>query len=268
MLSTLLAAAALALGFQQKPLENGGVLAVEVSEPPGTRVRYFRLDHGDEATEPLGLVRWVSGPDPENEGGWRVEQDVTFFAEATRVIHTERLHRAKRKLVWREVRARSGRTVLVEWTPDGRAVSLETVGGEVVRKDLELGPDVLLPLALVEHARAGVDWDGTFPVYQPLVGDTELQRLSVERSGPERVLELRRLDGDLAGRFRFRDGELVGFRWQAGDLVARAIPAAAFDDLSTAAQAASATRRAATRRASTRAAAARDVEARAVDPGR
>ena len=81
-------------------------------------------------------------------------------------------------------------------------------------------------------------WTGTFPVYQPLVGDVEVQRLSVERSGPDRVLELRRLDGDLAGRFRFRDGELVRFRWQAGDLVARAIPNGAYDELAPAADAA------------------------------
>ena len=123
MLSTLLLTVA-ALGLQDAPIETGDVRAVEVSEPPGTLVRHYRLDHGGAAAEPLGLVRWIAGPDPENEGGWRVEQDVIFFDEATRVIHTERLHRAKRKIVWREVRSRSGRTVLVEWTPDQRAVRI------------------------------------------------------------------------------------------------------------------------------------------------
>ena len=235
VLSAILVAAA-STPSQDTPLTSGDVRSVHLLKPAGTRVEHFRLERGAPGSDPVGLVRWISGPDPEHEGGWRVEREVIFFDETTRVVHTERLHPDRRKLVWREVRPRSGRTLVLEWTPDGRTTSYETIGGEIFRKELDLPGGALLPLSLVEHARLGEDWQGSFPVFRPLASDFELLQLGVRREGSARQLELRRTDGLLVGRFQFRGHELESFRWQEGDLVARAISATTFRELVPAAE--------------------------------
>ncbi len=224
---------------QKNPQRNGGeaVRAVVLEAPEGTRVEYFRLDRqGDRA--PIGLVRWISGPDPETEGGWRVENDILFLSEATRVQHTERLHPFDRKLVWREVRERSGRTVRLQWTPEGSPVSYDTVGGPIRRRDLAARGKELLPLALVEFVRSGEQWwSGNFRVFQPLANDFEDLDVRVEEQGyGERVLELRRKEGAtgeeiLTGRYHFRNGALVLFQWQPGGPVATPIDPVEYERL-------------------------------------
>ncbi len=238
----------LLLAAQQN--QGEAVRAVVLEAPDGTRVEHFRLDRRGEAgpgraldRAPIGLVRWISGPDPETHGGWRVENEVLFLSEATRVQHTERLHPFERKLVWREVRERSGRTVRLQWTPEGLPVSFDTVGGPIRRRDLTAEGKELLPLALVEFVRSGEQWwSGNFRVFQPLANDFEDLDVRVEEhEDGERVLEMRRKEtplsegttgeGILTGRYHFRNGALVLFQWQEGGPVATPIDPAEYERL-------------------------------------
>ncbi len=225
---------------ERSPLDSGDIREIALLRPEGTRIEYFRLDLGDtppaEDAHPVGVVRWISGPDvgAEATGGLRLEAETIFFDVSTRVVHTEHLAPAERKLVYREVRTRAGRTVLLEWSPDRQPLVSEVVGQEVRRLEIDTARGVLLPLYLVEHVRSGVSFQGSFPVFSPLargIEDLELETLVTddpEREGavpgfPRRELVLRRADGLLAGRYVLEGQRLVGFRWQAGGPVARPI---------------------------------------------
>jgi hypothetical protein len=208
------------------PLEGHAIRQLYVGLPPGTRVEYFRLDREslleehDRIPGPTGLVRWIVGPDPEHEDSWRVEFEAIFFDSDTQVVHTERLRPQVRELVFREIRHQAGRTLYLTWDPEAGIRSVEMMAGELRRKDIDPGKGALFPLSAIEMVRQGVDFQGETPVFQPLVGATESLELSVTDDGPERVLELSRADGLLAGSYRFRDAELVSFRWQDGGPVA------------------------------------------------
>jgi hypothetical protein len=103
----------------------------------------------------------------------------------------------------------------------------------VRRRELAVAGGALLPLSLVEHARAGLAIHGPFRVFDPLAGELELLTLAGEaaRAEPasaqfaaeERTLTLARADGSLAGRFRFVGHRLTEFAWHAGGLTARAV---------------------------------------------
>lgn len=219
-------------------LSAGSVREIQVSGPRGTRVEYFQLDAPDAGEResldlltgerrtalPLGVARWVSGPDLQSEGGWRSELEVTYFAEETRVQHIERLSRASRELIFREVRARSGRTVRFLWTPDQRGESTVTTGGEIRRRSFDLARGAALPLSLVEVVRRGEDWEGDVAVFRPTANRLENLQLDVREEPGARVLELRQA-GVPCGRFRFEGSSLASFRWQAGGPVARALSA-------------------------------------------
>ena len=57
------------------------------------------------------------------------------------------------------------------------------------------------------------------------VGLGDRSRASLEGAGgPARLVEWRRCDGSLAGRFLLRGQELLGFQWQAGGNWARRVP--------------------------------------------
>lgn len=223
---------------QDSPFEGRAIRELYLGLPPGTRVEYFRLDREsllDEAERipgASGLVRWIVGPDPEREEAWRVELEASFFHGETRVIHTERLQPRMRELVFREVRAQAGRTLYLTWDPEVGVRSLEMMGGELRREELDPGRGTLFPLSLVEMVRRGVDFQGSVSVFQPLVGAPEELELAVRDDGAERVLELRR--GDLsAGSYRFRETQLVSFRWQEGGPVATRISRAQYEALLT-----------------------------------
>jgi len=222
---------------QDAPFDGRAIRELYLGLPPGTRVEYFRLDREsllDEAERipgPSGLVRWISGPDPEREGSWRVEFEASFFESNTRVIHTERMQPSVRELVFREVRPKAGRTLYLSWDPAAGVRSLEMMAGELRREELDPGRGALFPLSAVEMVRQGVDFQGSVPVFQPLIGALEALEFSVGDDGPERVLELTREDGLLAGSYRFRETQLVSFRWQDGGAVASRISRAEYEAL-------------------------------------
>ena len=59
------------------PLESKLVRELYLAGPPGTLVEYFRLVPQDDVdAEPVGLVRWITGPDPQTKRGWRTEVEV------------------------------------------------------------------------------------------------------------------------------------------------------------------------------------------------
>lgn len=205
-----------------------------LAPPAGTRVEHFALETDDGATL-VGIERLLVGPDPEaiaaGAEGLRLEADTLFFAEGTRVVHTERLRRAPgepptQTMVWREIRPRSGRTLLLEGELGAALRSSETVGGDIVRREHPSAPGAFLPLCLLEAARAEEPLPGTQAVFQPLACAFEelALELFVDRSTgvEERVLALSRA-GQQAGRYVFRDGALVAFRRQAGGPLARLV---------------------------------------------
>lgn len=228
--------AAPAQDTRDAPLERRSVRELYLGQPAGTRVEFFRLDRepaepGARKGAPLGIARWIGGPDPEGEGGWRVECDTLFFDSETHVIHTERLRPRARKLVWREVRERSGRTVFLTWDPELGVKSIEMTGNDQIRRELDPGRGALLPLSAVEMVRQGTDLHGSAPVFQPLGNALETLSFSVRDQADERVLELRREDELCAGSYRFRGKELVAFRWQAGGPMASRITRAQYEAL-------------------------------------
>ena len=219
--------------LRRSPLSSGDVRELELRAPPGTWTGFFRIDaaaggtHGEPVGHPLGAVQWVAGPTTETAGGWRIDTETTWFDAKTRVYHAERLRELEKKLVWREVRARGGRTVLL--VPAGASTcleSLEPVAEEVVRR-FRYEQGLCLPLELVDRARRGEALQGDFRVFVPLSHGLEELRLSTLGlfGGWLRRLEMRRGDGTLAGRYLFVGDRLVAFRLQERGPLARAIPA-------------------------------------------
>jgi hypothetical protein len=222
-------------------LENGDVREILLAERPGTRIHHYRLDMpgAGRFDPPVGLVRWVRGPreDRAGEPALYLEVELRFPGVDTKVVHAEILQLEERKLVWRELRERSGRTSLVEWSrPQGMRVS-ESAGGDIVRRKLDTGGGALFPLYLLECARIGVLGDGSWVVYDPLAGRLEeriVECFALHAPGPAqlRVLRSRRADGSSAGTFVFAGSELVAFQWQGGGPVARPVSEESFRSLS------------------------------------
>lgn len=232
----------------RRALDNGDIRSVALHPPAETRIEHFRLDAvawgselPDPSAEPLGVVRFVHGPDaePMPDGPVeRLEQEITFFDADTRVIHIERLHPNVRRLVWREVRPGSGRTLLVNWSLHAGMRSTETIGGAIVRRDHDVSRGAFLPLYLVDLARERNAFDGAFRVFQPLaraIEDVHLETWVEIGSGgapgeaDRFVLSMRRSDGTSAGRYAFEGERLVAFQWQRGGPVAREISRNEYD---------------------------------------
>ena len=222
----LLLTAALAQEKRADALSNGDVRELFIGRPPGTQVVYFRLDRETPGDRPLGLGRWMRTPG-RGFGEHRSELEVLLFEEETRFSHVETVLPGERRLIWREVRPRSGRTVTAAGASSSGFTILDNVGGEVRRAttNAERG---ILPLELVEAARRGEDFLGTFQVFQPLSGGFEqllvdTREVEDRRGERTRELSLRQPDGTQRASYRFRRGELVEFAWTAGGPRARRI---------------------------------------------
>ena len=205
------------------------VRELHLTEAPGTVVEHFRLDpEGGPSTAtsrpeaPIGVARWVRGPLPGVEGGWRTACEVHFFQEETRVLHTERLSGELRELVFRELHDETGRTLYFSWTPDGRGASRETIGRDVRRSEFDMPASSALPLSLVELARRDEVVVPEVSLFQPLANEVAAVTASVSRQDGVRVLDLRRAEGLPVGRFEFDGPRLISFRWQSGGPVATA----------------------------------------------
>ncbi len=230
-------------GEEDSPLSDGSVRELILSSPPGTRTSYFAL----EGETSRAWMRWMRGPDPEalREAGWRVELETYFPAIETRVLHTERLGSSERKLVWREVRAQSGRTLLAEWDERAGLRSSETFGTETIRREFGgFESSGFTPLHLVEWLRVSSDCKRAVQRYDPLAN--ALEEFQIEGAsfpalpGPllspsgqlaMRAVQLRRKDGSPGPFYVFRGEELVLFRLQEGGPWARRISARAYRDL-------------------------------------
>ncbi len=213
-------------GQHPAPLDGGAVVAYEIPDRADTRRECFALFfEGD----PVGIASSTFRA-RENGGAGRASAELRFelWQIRTRVHHVESVTPRGPRLVWRELRERSGRTVRVDWSEDGkRLVQVDWSGAEAVRGESTPESGALLPLFLVASVRDGAFPTGRFDVYDAPSGRVEELRVSVLRcplaGAPGlsmRRLELLRADGTLAGDYLFLGRELVAFRVQEGGPVA------------------------------------------------
>jgi len=207
------------------PLASGLVRSVEVARTAPAFVQHFRLDQGELRAErvPLGLARYVSGPDPE--GGIHVELELELFAPGLRLIHVEQANVLRRRLVFRELGAHAGRTLFLEGRPSEPLLGYELGGPEVVRRTTEAGG--ILPLLLLESQRRGALPPGQLRVLDPLSTAFEPLILEARDDARGRLLEARRADGTLRWRVVLAGAELAELaelRFQERGPLARPIP--------------------------------------------
>jgi hypothetical protein len=203
------------------PLASGLVRAVEVARAAPAFVQHFRLDAGELRAEraPLGLARYVAGPDPE--GGTHVELELELFAPGLRLIHVEQANLQRRRLVFRELGARAARTLFLEGRPSEPLLGYELGGPEVLRRTTEAGG--ILPLLLLESQRRGALPPGELRVLDPLSTAFEPLALAARDDALGRVLEARRADGSLRWRAVLAGAELAELRFQERGPLARPI---------------------------------------------
>jgi hypothetical protein len=192
----------------------------------------------------LGAVEWRR---MVRQDGVQIECEMLFAraghdAPCERILHVEELCEAKSRLVWREIGDASGRSVLAEWGQGGQ--SLRTVDWgkvETVREEISASRGAVMPLYLIEMLREGRITSGRQLVFDPLaraLSELEILTSYIDASpapcpagdpapwasrglARARCVELRRSDGTLAGRYRFRGSDLVAFQWQDGGAWAR-----------------------------------------------
>jgi hypothetical protein len=205
-----------------RPLESGLIRSLEIESPPGTYVQHFRLDPGEGSGPPLGLARYVAGPDGQ---GTRVELELAWFEPELRLIQTERASAYGRLLVFREVRPGGGRTLFLTGDP-GRPWSCHELGGpEPLRREFPVGGE--LPLLLLEAARRERVTGPLAPTFDPLRAGFEPARARLVQG----TFELRTDDGGLRFAVDLDGDRLVGWRWQAGSPVARPVSPETWESL-------------------------------------
>ena len=214
------------------PFESGEVVAFEMPEQPGTRHEYFKLH---SRLDDLGVAAVHVGATGD---AMRAEMRIDYFPIKTRVLHVEMQTDAGPRLIWRETRLRSGRTVMVDWGPEGESLSsVDWSGGDGVRYEKQPESGALLPLYLVDHVREGQFLGGRFDIFNPVSNRVEEWTASVKRiallpTAPHlaRRLVLRRRGGSLAGEYIFIGKELVLYRLQSGGPVAIRTTRASYDE--------------------------------------
>jgi hypothetical protein len=222
----LLRAAPAALLLLQAPVELAPVA------PPleGGRIEHFALE--EEAPGGPRLVGLCELLRLERGRELVLQQDLRFVA-GPRVVHVELRDARGTRLVWREVDSRGGRTLLAEWAAGERTLGLAWRGLDGRTRGSWLPcASAVLPLTLVELARAGRAVSGRVERLDPLAGGLEpvglRTRYALLARGPsgarvERTLELSRADGTSAGCFIFEGARLMRFQLQSGGPWARRI---------------------------------------------
>ncbi len=167
---------------------------------------------------PVGLARWRA------RGGERsqVEFEARLFERDLRVQQVETVDACAAELVWREWRAGQGRTLRAR-AEDGVLELVEWGRRDVVRERLSAPAPVWFALHLVEAARVG-DLPRSLECFDPL--GRRVERLEVRANSLTPTLQLLRLNdasGACAGEYQLEGEALSEFRWQAGELRARAI---------------------------------------------
>jgi hypothetical protein len=210
----------------------------------------------------VGNVEWRRLAHPD---GFQVECEILFARGSRdlpcqRVLHIEELCDSTARLVWREMGAGSGRSLLAEWSPGGVALrTVEWDRNETLREEIGAQDGAVMPLYLIEMLRQGRVTTGRYPVFDPLsrsLTDVEVftsyaedsTASSLDGTAPEsvrswrswrsrrsrlRTVELFRTDGTLWGRYRFRGADLVAFQWQEHGPWARRASAAEYESART-----------------------------------
>jgi hypothetical protein len=222
--------AAVALGFAVAA--SGGAPSLEAVE----RVECFALELDTPVEGRSAHVGFAKLTRTEVGDETLLEWDLHFVEEDVRVLHVERVGLAGAKLVWREMTAGRGRTVLAELASDSATLRVIDWASVREREDVHVVSGALLPLGCLELVRRGELCDGVQPVFDPL--SRALEPLSTEtryEGAPvagesdawklEREVEASRTDGTRAWSARFSGDELLAYRWQSGGLVARRIAA-------------------------------------------
>ncbi|MFT7662344.1 MAG: hypothetical protein ACI87A_000560, partial [Planctomycetota bacterium] len=227
----LVATSQQAPGHNSSPFERGEVVEFEIPERPGARHEFFQL-RGMKSV--IGVAAMHVGAEVDAK---RTELHLEYFPIKTSVMHVERQTAGGPRLIWRERRLRSGRTVQVDWSADGDSLScVDWSGRDATRRNARPESGALLPLFLIERVRAGQFLSGRFDVFSPLSNQIEEWTATVNRvpwpwlgTGFARQLVLTRKDGSLAGEYFFQNDELFLFRLQLGGAVAVRTSRASFD---------------------------------------
>jgi len=226
--------------------------APRIQTSPDVRLEHFVLELRDSSGgEPVASVREVGlvclrrrkiHAEKGGREGMQLESECLFLREtekgdAERVLHVERLSSEGSRLVWREWGPGRARSLTAEWTPDGQGLRMvESSRGGMPRETLSAGDGAMLPLYLLELARTGQATAGRYRRLDPLSREIEAVDLATtyrEVEGVQRrIVELHREDRSLAGHFEFLGTELLAFQWQEGDLVARRVSEAEYEQRS------------------------------------
>lgn len=255
-----LALTAFAAAFGAAPLERSAVASGVVGGAfatgggaPSLRVERFVVDGPFDARStsssgaileavPAAVVRFSARG---TAGALELESDITFARESrergsVRVMAVEELAADGAELTWREVSPGAGRSLHAQWREREDALDVVEWGnGPRLREELWSDEGALLPLYLLELLRQGRMTSGTVPCFEPLSRSIERYTITTSYAGDpgcglegalgERVVELVRTDGSLAGRYRFRGTRLSGFQMRAGGEWARAVDEAEYD---------------------------------------
>ncbi len=225
-LATALAAIGVPAPQPGAPAQEDGTL---VLVPPGEQVEdWYVLEvqrvgpDGRPRSEAVGTACLRRS---ETGAGLRLEAEYRHPQVDARILIVEEPTPGGRRLVYRELVDRAGRSVVLERIGPARWSLLEWGGPRKLRQELDVGGPLALPLELAERARRGRVDDGPLTVYDPLAGRpvTLRARLVDVATGPEDVYEVRyeRADGTLAASYRIRAGKIVEFSTSRGGPRAR-----------------------------------------------
>ncbi len=173
-------------------------------------------------------------------GRIELESDASFAREneargAVRIMAVEELRPERAELSWREVAAGAGRSLRAEWREREDALDVVEWGnGPRLRERLWSDEGALLPLYLLELLRKGRLTSGSVPCFDPLSRTIERYTIRTTYADFEvppgrrgergrRTAELVRVDGTIAGSYRFDGVRLVAFQLRQGATWARAI---------------------------------------------
>ncbi len=225
------------LPFAGQGPEDPGPPVPRPDTPIEARIEHFALELPTrDGYLVQGVLRWIA----RREGdGIQLEWELDFPGEELRVLTLEALGPGGDRLVWRELRAGAGRSLLVEWASNDPVLHLrEWARDGSSRETRRPSRGAVLPLSLLELCREGRLAQGVFEVLDPTSRGLSALELSTgyelaQEPGAEarRWVELRRADGTLAGRYRFRRAELLDFEWQEGGLRGRRIGADEYERL-------------------------------------